>query len=216
MEMIKLPQMRLAQLQALTESALTITEGLPEVAAQVVAIEQAFESFQQGMRKSNAASNKNTLDRTRDFLNSGFFKGVESEQLFPHNDAATKQAYTAVAAIASKYDYALNRLSYDEQTAKTDNMIVELEALDLSTLPQLGRWVALIKEANTAFKDLVKSYIEDKTEAENTAAASTAALPLQDALNSLFTILFAHVQISQTKPLITAYKELNTLVDTYR
>jgi hypothetical protein len=216
MEMIKLPQMRLAQLQALTENTVTITKDLPEMAAQLAAVEQALENFQKGMIKSNASSNKNTLDRSRDFLNSGFFKGVESEQLFPQSDEAAKQALTTIAAVASKYDYALNRLSYDEQTARTDNMIAELEALDFSTIPQLGRWVSLMKEANTAFKGLVESYIEDKTEADNTAAASKAAIPLQDALNSLFTLLFAHVQISQTEPLITAYQELNTLIASYR
>ncbi|MEQ8546528.1 MAG: DUF6261 family protein [Cyclobacteriaceae bacterium] len=143
------------------------------------------------------------------------YKGVESEQLFPHSDEAAKQALTAVAAVADKYNYALSRLSYDEQTAQTDNMITELEALDLSTLSHLDRWVALIKEANTAFKDLVAAYIEDKTEAENTSAATIAAIPLQDALNNLFTIRFAHVQISQTEPLITAHQELNTLMASY-
>ncbi|MEQ8549279.1 MAG: hypothetical protein RIC03_15315 [Cyclobacteriaceae bacterium] len=74
MEIIRLPQMRLAQLQALTENTVTITQDLPEVAAQVAAVELALENFLKGMTKSNAASNKKTLDRTRDFLNSGFYK----------------------------------------------------------------------------------------------------------------------------------------------
>lgn len=216
MEMIKLPQMRLAQLQTLTAAALGIVKDLPEVAAQVTTIEQAFNEFQQGMLKTNAASNKRTLDRSRDLLNSGFFKGVESELLFPHEDAVSQQSVSEVSAIVDKYDYRLNRLTYDEQTAQTDNMIASLEALNLSSLPQIARWIALIKRANTEFKELVSAYIEDKTEAENTQAAGIAAIPLQDALNNLFTLLFAHAQISQTAPLTTAYQELGTLVDSYR
>lgn len=214
--MLSLPQLRLAQLQTLTEGVLQITQNLTEVSAQVEAVKAAYTSFQKGMTKATAASDKKTLDRTRDFLNSGFLKGVESEQLYPHTEADAQQALADVGAIASKYNYELSRLTYDEQTAETDNMITELEALDLSSLPHIERWVAVIKEANTAFKNLVKTYIEEKTAADNTEAATIAAIPLQDALSNLFTIHFAHVQISQTEALITAYQELNTLVDSYR
>ncbi|MEP4535010.1 MAG: hypothetical protein ABJ004_18085 [Cyclobacteriaceae bacterium] len=78
MQTINLPQVRLVQLQTLTEGVLQITEPLTEVAEQVQAAAAAFVDFQEGMTKSTSASNKKTLDRTRDVINSGFFKSVEA------------------------------------------------------------------------------------------------------------------------------------------
>jgi len=214
--MIFLPQIRLAQLQTLTEGTLRITENLTEVAPQVQALNTAFTSFQTGMVKSTSTSNKKTLDRTRDLINTGFFKSVEAEQLYPYEDAAPKTAVTKLVTIANKYGMKLNRMTYDEQTAETDNLITELEATDLSALPAVLRWIPLMKTANTNFKLTVKTYLEDQTQAGDTEAATKAAIPLENALKELFTILFAHVHVTKTATLVNAYKELTTLVNTYR
>ena len=216
MQMIILPQLRLAQLQTLAESTIQITEGVSEVDPQVLALKTAFASFQEGMLKSSSASNKKTLDRTRDLTNTGFLKSVEAEQFFPYQDAPSKAAVTKVVAIANKYGYELNRMSYDEQTAETDNLVAELEGMDLSTLPAVQRWIPLMKTANDNFKLTVRTFLQEQTQADETEAASKAAIPLEDALKELFTILFAHVHVTKTASLVTAYKELNTLVNSYR
>lgn len=95
-------------------------------------------------------------------------------------------------------------------------MITELEALDLSTLSAVERWIVPMKTVNDNFKVTVKTYRQDITEAGDTAAATQAAVPLEDALKALFTILFAHVHVSNTDALVNAYKELITLVNSYR
>jgi hypothetical protein len=216
MEMIILPQLRLAQLQTLAEGTIQITENLTEVAPQILALNTAFSGFQTGMVKSTSVSNKKTLDRTRDLINSGFFKSVETEQFYPYEDAPSKTALAKVVTISSKYGYEINRLSYDEQTAETDNLIAELEAVDLSALPAVVRWIPLMKTANDNFKLTVKTYVQEQTQAGNTDAASKAAIPLENALKELFTILFAHVHVTKTASLINAYKELTTLVNSYK
>ena len=178
MEMIKLPRVRVAQLQTLTEGVIQIVENLGEVAAQVQAVKTNFTNFKDGMTKNAAASNKKTLDRTRDLMNAGFFKSVESEELYPHTEPPIKTAVEKLVAIAKKYGFELNRMSYDEQTAETDNLLKELEEIDLNILPAIQRWVAPMKTANDNFKLTVKSYLEEQTEAGDTTAAFKAAIPL--------------------------------------
>ncbi len=215
MQMINLPQLRLAQLQTLTEGIIEIVKNLGEVAPQVQGVNAAFTNFQEGMTKNASASNKKTLDRTRDQLNSGFFKTVESEALYPH-DANAQTAVAKILDITNKYDYDLNYLSYDEQTAETDNMLRELEDTDINLLPGIQHWIAPIKSANDNFKTSVKSYLEEQVQAGDVDTASTAAIPLENALNELFTILFAHIHITKSEPLIEAHKELSTLVNSYK
>lgn len=215
MKMITVPKLRIAQLQTFTEGVLNITNGLTEVATQVAAVQTQFDTFKSGMTREAASSEKETLDRTRDSLNSGFFKQVEAEQLFAHESAAA-DLLSRVVRITSDYGFGLNRLSYDEQTAQTDNMLRELEALDLATLPGVARWLAPLKTANDNFKAVSEAYFKELTTSSETTAATKAAVPLTDALNNLFTILFAHAQISGSAELTTAYKELITLVGTYK
>ena len=118
--------------------------------------------------------------------------------------------------ITGGYGFGLSKLSYDEQTAQTDNMLKELEALDLTPLAGVVRWIVPLKTANDAFKSVTVDYFKMATQLAETVAASNAALPLTDALNDLFTMLFAHVQITGTDELIRAYKELITQVEAYK
>lgn len=216
MELIKLPQMRLAQLQSFTDSTLSITTPLPEVSTQVQRIQAAYTEFLKGMTKTNAASDKKTLDKTRDLVNAGFFKNVEAEQLFPYSDMPTLSALAKVVNITNKYGFGLNRLPFDEQTAETDNMLNELNGLDLSTLPTLSRWIAPMTEANNQFRAFTLTYLEDVTTTNSTQAAYLVAKPLEDALNELFTVLFASVVVAKTEPLQQAYAQLITLCDNYK
>lgn len=215
MQMITVPKLRMAQLQTFTEGILKTTANLTEVAPQVADVESKLTVFLDGMTKATASSNKSVLDRTRDELNSGFFKGVESEQMYPHTPEVAS-VLRQVVSITSQYGFGLNRLSYDEQTAQTDNMIKELEKLDLTSLPNITRWLAPIKAANAEFKSISEAYYKDLTAAGETSAASNAAPALTDAINALFTMLFAHVQISGSEALTTAYKELITQVEAFK
>ena len=216
MEMIKLPRVRMAQLQTLTEGVIQLTENLGEVAAQVQTVKTNFTNFKEGMIKNAAASNKKMLDRTRDRMIAGFFKSMDSEEVYPHTEPPVKTTLEKAVAVVDKYRYELNRMTYDEQTSETDNLLKELETIDLNILPAVQRWIVPMKTANDNFKQTVKSYLEEQTEASDTSAASAAAIPLEDALNALFTLLFAHVHVSKSETLIKAYKELITLVDSYR
>lgn len=215
MKMITVPTLRMAQLQSLSEKAISITENLPEVAPQVAESKALYETFKDGMTREEASSDKRTLDRTRDNLNSGYFKAVECEQSFPH-ESAVVQVLDRVVKITENYGFGLNRMTYDEQTAQTDNMLKELEALDLSALPSLSRWLAPIKDANDNFKKVADEYFQGLNASAETTAASKAALPLTEALNNLFTLLFAHAKVSGSAELTSAYKELITLVGTYK
>ncbi|MEM9339253.1 MAG: DUF6261 family protein [Bacteroidota bacterium] len=215
MTILSLPQLRLAELQSLTESLLPIATPLTEVGPQTQQVSEAFETFKQGMIKNAAASDKKTLDKTRDQLTSGLLYGVQSELLFPPTGTETK-TLEQVAEITGRYGFGLNRLPYNEQTAETDNMLKELEALNLSSLPNISRWTGPIREANEAFKAASTDFLEGKVEAADTASATEAAPALETAIRELFTLLFAHLQISKTETLEKAYKELAALVDSYK
>lgn len=215
MKLITMPRIRLAQLQTLTEDIIQIVTPLTEVSSETAALSDAFSVFQQGMVKNQAYSDKFTLDSSRDNITSGFFKSVESELLFPVEESSKNQL-EEVVSIAEKYGFQVNRLSYNEQTAQTDNMLTELKALDLSAFPGLERWITPIQDANTAFKTASHDYLEDVVEADETPTASSAAITVQEAIKKLFTMLFAHLQVSASDALISAYKELDTLVDSYK
>ncbi|WP_258097631.1 DUF6261 family protein [Marinoscillum pacificum] len=215
MKMITVPQLRIAQLQTFTEGVLSTTANLSEVSAQVADVQAHFDAFKEGMIRAKAISDKPMLDRTRDSLNSGFFKSVEAEQLFPHKGGA-KELLDDLVKITSEYGFRLYRMTYDEQTAQTDNMLKELEGLKLGPLPAVSRWIAPLKAANDAFKATTVEYFKDVTASGDTEAATSTAPALTDSINKLFTMLFAHVQISGSEALIQAYKELITQVDAYK
>ncbi|MBU2887942.1 hypothetical protein KO507_19410 [Gilvimarinus agarilyticus] len=205
----------MAQLQTFTEDVLKITQNLTEISTQVGQVQSHFGTFKGGMTRDQASSDKPTLDRTRDSLNTGFFNGVVSEQMFPHAPAAA-DLLDQVVKITDDYGFELSRMTYDEQTAQTDNMLQQLEALDLSPLPNLSRWIRPLRTANDNFKQVSDEYFQELNASDETAAATKAAVPLTDALSNLFTLLFAHAQVSGSTELTSAYKELTTLVSTYK
>ncbi|MEQ8469802.1 MAG: DUF6261 family protein [Marinoscillum sp.] len=215
MQMINVPKLRMAQLQTFTEGVLKTTKDLAEVSEQVGEVQTRFDAFKDGMTREDASSDKETLDRTRDLLNSGFFKNVEAEQFFPH-EAAAADMLKKVLKVTNDYGFRLNKLTYDEQTAQTDNMLKELEALDLTALPGLSRWLVPLTTANDNFKAVADAYFKELTASGDTIAATKAAPPLTDAINNLFTMLFAHVKISGSEAITAAYKELITQVEAYK
>ncbi len=215
MEILSLPQLRLAQLQNLTERLLPIVKGIEQLAPQVHQIGNAFDTFQRGMVRKGASSDKPSLDRTRDQYISGLLHEVQAEQYFPHV-SETADVLKQIIGVTSKYGFGLTRLPYNEQTAQTDNMLSELETLDLSQLPHLARWLDPIRLANDTFKQAVKEYLEGEVRTADIASATAAAPALEEAVRTLFAVLFAHLQIARTEQLEQAYKEIAQLTASYR
>ena len=56
MKLIILPRLRLAQLQAITETTLTICKNLTQVASEMLGIENVFNPFKAGMLKDQVSA----------------------------------------------------------------------------------------------------------------------------------------------------------------
>lgn len=217
MDIINIPQLRLGQLQALTESSLKIAQPLTVLEDAVARVQTTFEVFKAGMQKDQASSDKKLLDQKRDKLISGFLMAIKAEDNFYHTDPVATDTQAALKKVMKPYTSKIIRLPYDEQTAAVDNMIEEVETVALSTLPHLARWISPIKEANKQFKDAAKDFLEDTVSSSQIVPASQVALELKRALENMYTILFAHAKLNQNDPtLTTAYQELTALVDSYR
>lgn len=214
--MISIPRLRLAQLQTLTESSLRIATPITEVATQVADVQAAYDKFLEGIQKDQAASDKQTLDKTRDRLISGFMLDVRAEDNFPHDDAALLTTIKEVRRITDKYGLAINRLPYDEQSAQVDNLLGEIEKIDMTNLPKISRWAEPIRTANDAFKSASTDYIKEVVASSQMESASAVAPDLLTKLEGLFTLLFAHAQVTPSEELTQAYLELSASVDTYR
>jgi len=80
----------------------------------------------------------------------------------------------------------------------------------------IDRWIPLIENANNAFKNAASNYVSQSAKAMETQAATTLVPALMASLDELYTLLFAHVKITQSDQLKTAYAELEELVDAYR
>lgn len=216
MKLIVTPRLRLAQLQTFAESTITICQDIPSLETARITVTNVLEKLKKGMIRDQAsADKKQQLDNIRDKYNSGFFAAIDSESLFPHNDQQAIQTITDLNSLTNKYGYKLNRWSYDEETAQIDNMLADITKIDLSPLNGTGiaRWIPLLQEANNSFKSATSEYISDSAEVSTSAAAGSYALELKKALDNLFTILFALATLDPSEELITAYNELETLVE---
>lgn len=215
-KMISIPRLKLAQLQTLTESALSIASPIALVADQIAETQTVFDDFKEGLLKDQAASDKKTLDQTRDKLISGFMLGVKAENNFGHDDAGILTTLREVTRVADKYGTAIIRLSYNEQSARVDNMLEELSRIDLTNVPTVSRWIDPIRDANENFKVASTDYVKEIASTTQFASASTIAPDLLNKLEGLFTLLFAYAQVSPTEELTKTYAVLSTLVDSYR
>lgn len=215
-KMIAIPRLKLAQLQTLTESTLSIAAPITVVANQLTALQTTFDQFLEGLQKDRAASDKATLDKTRDQIISGFMLHVRAEDNFPHTDESLRNAIRSIRRITERYGFAITRLPYNQQSAQVDNMLGELEKVDMTGLEMLSRWLTPIKAANDAFKSAADTFVKDVAATAQLDAASTIAPDLLTSLESLFTMMFAHAQVAPTDELTQAYLELSVLVDSYR
>lgn len=219
MVIIKIPKMKMAQLQTVGDSSIKICEPIPEVEPAVNQVKTALAAFKEGMLKDKAsAAKKRELDLIRDKLLSGFMHDVKAEQLFPYEDETEKETLTDLLHLVNKYGARVIRLPQHEETAVIDNLLTNVEELEHSSLQSSGvlRWIPLLKEANNAFKAASQEYLTDSVRDMEEASASERAPALIDALEALYAMLFAHIRISQSESLINAYAKLEELIDSVR
>ncbi len=219
MDIIKIPKMKMAQLQTVGDSSVEICKSIPEVELAVNQVEITLTSFKEGMIKDKAsAAQKKEFDLIRDRLLSGFMHDVKAEQLFPYEDETEKKALTNLLHLVTKYGASVSRLPQHEETAVIDNLVTNVEELELAPLQSSGvlRWIPLLKEANNAFKAASQEYLTDSVRDMEEASASERAPALIDALEALYAMLFAHIRISQSESLINAYAKLEELIDSVR
>ncbi|UOB18938.1 DUF6261 family protein [Abyssalbus ytuae] len=216
MEIISIPQLRLGQLQTLTEQTLELTKPVEQIATYVAAVEAAFEPFRSGMLKEFTVSDKRALDNIRDKYLSSLFMGIKIEKNYPQEDTVLQEIVGKLRQVARKYSADINRLPYDEETAAIDNLLAELETVDMQGMPHLVRWVDKIKVANENFKAASKEYLESTVKYSATQSASAAAPALVAALEELYTMFFAYTKVAADETLVTVYRELAELVDAYR
>ena len=219
MKLLTLPRLRLGQLQTVGETTLTISKNLAELAAARRDVQSALIPFKEGMVKDAAsAEQKRELDLKRDHRVSGFFSAVLAERKFPNVDKAVLKSHADLLKIVNKYGKNIIRLSRDEETSAIDNLLADINQIDVAPLATTGitRWLPAIEAANKEYKVAAKTYISDSVEADAIKAASILAPALEDALEKLFTRLFATIMLSPTDALKKAYAELETLVESMR
>jgi len=219
MELISLPRLRLKELQTMAENTLLICAPIEEVSSATQKVKNTLDTFKRSMLKDQAsAATKLELDKTRDRLVSGFKQDVRAEQYYPHQEVATIETLENVRQVMDKYGPHLTKLTYSEESAAIDNMLTELKQVDTLALEGTGidRWIPLIENANNAFKNAASNYVSQSAKAMETQAATTLVPALMASLDELYTLLFAHVKITQSDQLKTAYAELEELVDAYR
>ncbi|MBN2639002.1 MAG: hypothetical protein JXR65_07935 [Bacteroidales bacterium] len=218
MEIINLPRLRVNQLQTLCENSLKICEPIAEIVSATEKVKAARDAFAAGMLKSKASSGKKELDLLRDALMSGFTKAIHAEQMFPHDDPAAVATIKSITLAVDKYGSKIKNLPYDEESAAIDNLLADIEAIDLQPLAGSGlsRWIEPLKTANNEFKTAVQEYVSDLAEVSQIEAATSLAPALIDALEGMYTLLYAHIKINPTEQLTIAYAELNKLIAGYR
>lgn len=215
MKLLTVPQVQLAQLQSLTETLIRFIEPHEELTPHLTTVKELFVTFQEAIVKEDAVSNKRTLDRTRDLITYGMMQNVEVELLFPNQPNNRVKKLKEIEVVIEKYGPSIKKLPYDKQTAETDNMIKELEALDLSTVPNMVRWIEPLKTANENFKKGADDYLQDSVKSEAQASASAVSVDLINEINDLLTMLFAHVKVAKTDALKNSYADVTALIEQY-
>ncbi len=214
MTLIAVPRLRMQELQSLAEQTITICSPIEEIQTGVDKVVNSYQTFKQGMLndKSTGISRK-SLDQNRDYPLSAFFQTVKYERFYPYEDDKAKIALQQLVLITKKYGPTLVKMGFNEESIAIDKLLKEVNQIENLSLLHSGvtRWITVIDEANAAFK----SGARDSGKMSDSDSATRLAPYLVEALNGLYTLLFAHVQISGEQRLKNVYAELHALVDSF-
>lgn len=217
LEPMKTPYMRVNQFQTFTEQVLIICNPLTIVAAAVANVDSAYQLLKTALQKDVSAGDRKSADIYRDKPYRAFLSVIRSEHQYP-GTTEEKSCLTMLDQCVQKYGAAVADLTYDEESAKIDNMIEEIEAMDLTPLQNTGilRWIPVIKDANDAFKALTTAKIEKNADMNEKGAASKICKELTTELDTLFALIFSHQNINPTDELLNAIDKIEVLIESYR
>lgn len=219
MQLINLPRLRLNELQTLAEKSVKLCNEIKEVEPAVKNTDDTLTTFKDAMQKDKSTGlDKKTQDKNRDIDINGFFDQVTVEKAYPENSPEVAEQLTELSLILNKYSKSIIRLPYSEESAAIDNLMAEITSkINLAILnPAVTRWIPLIEKENQKFKDLDETSDEKKSVIKSNHSATKVAPYLVTALEGLFTLLFAHTQISGNEKIKDTYIQLSNLVDAYR
>lgn len=218
MELIVLPRLSLNHLQTITEESVKLCEAIPELNAAIEKVNNVLEPFKDGMLKESlTAEDKKTTDQKRDKSTKGFIKSVRTELLFEHSDIEILNTLKQLNKVVDKYGIEVTRLPLNAETAAIDNLLSDVAQVDTSNLADTGilRWIPKIESANNAFKLANRNYNAKTTSNSEINSASSIAPVLRKSVNGLYAMLFGLIMMSPSDALISTYKQLDTLVETY-
>ncbi|WP_068471626.1 DUF6261 family protein [Saccharicrinis aurantiacus] len=218
MELIVLPRLSLNHLQTITEESVKLCETIPELSAAIEKVNNVLEPFKEGMLKESlTAVDKKNTDWKRDRLTKGFIKSVRNELLFDHSDAEVLETLKQLNKVVDKYGIEVTRLPLNAETAAIDNLLSDVAQIDITSLSNTGitRWIPKVNDANQAFKIANRDYNAKTTSNSAINSASSIAPSLRKSVNGLYAMLFGLIMMSPSDNLISTYKQLDTLVDTY-
>lgn len=217
--MVRVPQLRLGQLQLFSETLIKKCKPFEEVKSALEPAEALVTEFKEGMLKDKSVSiDKKELDAISDRLISGLSHNLKAELEFPQASNEAKIEQGKIEQIIDKFGTKITKYSYTDQPAAVDNMLTELGKVNLLVLGNSGieRWVPLIKEANENFKKATLQFVGEKTKNMEQDSASALAPELINALNKLLTIMFAFANIGANPELVKTYSEISVFTDTYK
>ena len=215
MHLINLPKLRMMELQTLAENSIKICASIEEVKPALQQVESALTTFKQGMLKDKTTGiNKRYLDRSRDIAISGLSHALRAEKFFPYEDESKLKAVITLSTVVAKYTDVV-RLSYDQETASIDNMLAEIKSLEVFPLldDSITRWIPKIEALNEDFKAATSAFISSKATLNERDSATTLAPYLVSSLENLYTLLFAHSNISDNDAIKNAYSQITVLVE---
>ena len=143
---------------------------------------------------------------------------VNEEQKFPNDDEKIVNAQAELLTIVKKYEHRIIRFPRAEETAAIDNLLADIAQMDVKPMLQTGipRWIPAIEAANEDYKQAAKEFISDRKDAGFIESASSLAPALEEALEDLYTMLFATIKRTPNDALKKAYGDLETLIDSMR
>lgn len=218
LDMLFVPRVTIGELHTLTENVIKLCKPHQGLAVALTLVEQSFAGFVQAVSKNKASAvSKSEFDTKRDQYLSGFFYAVRGESYFPYEGKA-KETLDALNDIVDKYRGDIRRLPLNEETAKIEFMLTDIEKLDMQSLQESGlhRWLQKIEEVNEAFKQANEGYITDAAVADTQESASDLAPSVISALEGIYSMFYALMQVAPSPELTQSYAELRILTNSYK